>query len=101
MFLYNITSKIDVLVAADWLFWMQTAHVPDVMATKAFTRFQLVKLVDINEEDGVTYAVQYFAKTRADYEQYIAEHAPILRDLAIKKWGDKVISFRSLMEVVE
>ncbi len=37
MIIYNVTVKIDNDVVAEWLNWMQTVHIPDVMQTGYFT----------------------------------------------------------------
>ena len=36
MILYNVTVSIDVKKADEWLHWMRTKHIPDVMATSCF-----------------------------------------------------------------
>ena len=37
MIIYNITVSIDSLKADEWLNWMRSKHIPDVMATACFT----------------------------------------------------------------
>jgi hypothetical protein len=34
------------------------------------------------------------------YEHYVSVHAPALREKSLEKWGDRVLSFRTLMEVI-
>ena len=84
----------------EWVEWMKHTHIPQVMKTGCFTKFQFVRLLETDESDGFTYAAQYYAESRADYNRYIELHAPLLRDDANKTWGNRFIGFRSLMEVV-
>ena len=100
MIVYNITIKIDPGIEKDWLDWQKQEHIPDVMASGQFTDFKMYRLLDQNEEDGITYVVQYFSGSLKNYQSYINNMAPLLRDKALKKWGNKFIAFRTVMEVV-
>jgi hypothetical protein len=101
MFIYNVTIKIDWTIQEAWVQWMKQEHMPEVVKTGCFTSSQLVRLLDTDEKDGPTYAAQYFAESKPDYNRYIEIHAAILRQKAFDKWGDRFIAFRSLMQVVE
>ena len=101
MIIYNVTTNVAPEIAASWLQWMKNEHIPEVLHTGLFTHRQILHLLDISEADGITYAVQYFATAIHHYHRYINEYAPALRLKTTEKWGDKIISFRSLMEVVE
>lgn len=100
MYIYNITTKVSWPIQEDWVSWMKEKHIPEVMNSGCFTEFRFVKLLETDETDGLTYAVQYFAASKADYEYYIQHFAPSLRNDATAKWGEHFISFRSLMELV-
>ena len=101
MIIYNVTTKVAADVAAQWLHWMQQQHIPAVMATGCFTSYKMVRLLDVDDSEGPTYAVQYGAACKADYDDYIREFADAMRSDAYTKWGNNFISFRSLMEVVQ
>ncbi len=101
MIIYNVTVKLTWQIADAWLAWMQRTHIPGVMATGSFTSYQFVKLLDIDEEEGPTYAVQYVANSKAEVDHYINVHAPRLRQDSMDRWGDQFIAFRTLMQVVQ
>jgi Domain of unknown function (DUF4286) len=100
MLIYNVTSQVNHSISADWLNWMKTEHIPEVLSTGMFTHYQLVKLLETDETDGITYAIQYFCNTKEQYEQYIIQYAPLLRQKALQRWGNQFIAFRTLMEVI-
>ena len=100
MFIYNVTIKVEHTIHEAWVEWMKARHIPDVMATGCFTHYQFVRLLDIDETDGVTYAAQYYAATKADYNRYLELHAPALRQDSFNAWGNSFVGFRSLMQVV-
>lgn len=101
MIVYNVTSKIDWSIHDAWVKWMLEEHIPDVVATGCFTGAQLLKLLEIEEEDGPTYTAQYFAETKQLQEEYVNKHAATLRQKVFDKWGNRTIAFRSIMEVVQ
>lgn len=101
MIIYNVTVKVDAAIADAWQHWMLNEHAPALVATGCFTHFQLVKLLDVDEAEGPTYAVQYHAANREDYERYQAQFAAALQQQSTHKWGDRFIAFRTLMQVVK
>ena len=49
---------------------------------------------------GTTYTVQYTANTRKDLDDYYAFEAPKLRNSGIQKFGNKMLIFRTELELV-
>lgn len=100
MIVYNITNKVQHNIEAEWLRWQQEEHIPDIMQSGQFEDYRILRLLDHDDEEGVTYIVQYTAKSMKEYERYINEYAPPLREKAMKKWSNQFIAFRTVMEVV-
>ena len=101
MVVYNITTKVHASIDAAWLQWQQQEHIPEIMATGFFTGYKLFRLLEQDDSEGNTYAVQYTAITKKQYHLYNIEQAEWMRQKAFKKWGDKIISFRSVLEVIQ
>lgn len=100
MLIYNVTTKIDPSIHENWVTWMKNTHIPAVMRTGCFSHYHFVKILDIDDTDGHTYAVQYFIENKTLYDKYMDTHAAALRQDATILWGQLMIGFRSLMEVV-
>jgi hypothetical protein len=100
MIVYNVTIKVNQTVADEWLHWLQTEHIPEVVATGCFTHATVLRLLEVDDTEGPTHTVQYFAESKALYNQYIQSYAAPLREKSFAKWGDKFIAFRSVMQVV-
>ncbi len=100
MIVYNVTTKVSHPIAADWLNWLKAEHIPDLIGTGCFTHAVILHLVEADDEEGITYAVQYHAASRALYNRYMEQYAAGMRKKALDQWGDQVISFRTLMHLV-
>lgn len=89
-------------MAEEWLQWMRDEHLPDVMRTGCFTEYKILKLVNQEEDDhGVNYAIQYTCDSHEKLDKYRVEHGPSLQSKTLAKYGDKVMAYRSVLEVVE
>jgi hypothetical protein len=101
MLIYNITTLVDTSIVPEWLEWVINAQIPAIMSSGYFERYQLVKVLDVDETQGLTYAVQFYAADRDAYDLYSLVHATALEKAFQELWGEKCLSFRSLMEVVK
>ncbi|HEY8388445.1 MAG TPA: DUF4286 family protein [Parasegetibacter sp.] len=101
MFIYNVTIKVSYDIHDAWLKWMQNEHMPEVVGTGCFTHSQLLRLLEVDETDGLTYAAQYFAESKSLYNQYISIFSEELRTKGLEKWGDKFVAFRTVMQIVQ
>lgn len=90
----------DHSIGINWLAWLKEEHIPDIIHTGCFTQATILRLLEVDDTEGPTYAVQYHAASRELYNQYIEQFSAEMRKKAITQWGDKCISFRSVMEVV-
>ncbi|MBK5285285.1 MAG: DUF4286 family protein [Bacteroidia bacterium] len=100
MIIYNVTINVEDSIHDEWLEWMRTVHIPDVMKTEMFKEYRLCKV--LNEEDtGHTYSFQYTCSSMKLFEKYRDEFAPSLRNQVSEKFGKKFVAFRTLLEVIE
>jgi Domain of unknown function (DUF4286) len=101
MIIYNVTIKVHSGIHSEWLQWLKEIHIPDVMQTKCFSNFKILKLLEVDEAEGPTYAIQYFAESKALYNLYREKYADQLKQKSFDKWGNQFIAFRSLMQVID
>lgn len=100
MLIYNVTTGVDKHLEQEWLIWMKEVHIPDVMKTQMFVGYRIYRVLTSGDEETVSYAVQYQARSISQIEQYLEKFAPELREETKKKFGDKAVSFRTLLEEI-
>ncbi len=101
MILYNVTIKVHNSIHSQWLQWLKEEHVKDILATECFTHYKILQILEIDNSEGPTYAVQYFAESKALYNRYVEKFLEEMRTRSFQKWGDKFIAFRSVMQIVD
>lgn len=100
MFIYNVTIKLEESIHEQWLHWMVNQHIPEMVATGCFTNGKILRLLEIDDEEGPTYAIQFTAESKANYNRYVEKFAAEMRQRSFDKWGNRFIAFRSVMQVV-
>lgn len=100
MLIYNVTSNIQKTVEQQWLDWMHQKHIPEILATGKFQSARLVRVLVEEDLGAVTYAVQYSTDSRETLQKYYKEDAPNFRAEGMSLFGDKVLTFRTELDVV-
>lgn len=101
MLIYSVTVSVENEIAPDWLEWMKSSHLPEVMATGCFLKYQFHRLVEpIFEPDTVTYNVLYYVESQARLDAYRNEHSPRLRHHVFMRYGEKTTAVRSILDII-
>jgi len=100
MYIYNVTVNIDSSVHDEWLKWIKE-HIPQVLATGKFKSAKLTKVLIEEEMGGETYSIQYRSYSRAALDAYYKEDANRLRTEGLKKFADKMLAFRTELEIID
>ncbi len=102
MMIYNVTILITEAREEEFIRWMRTKHIKDVLATGLFEKATLSKLkTEIGTQEGVTYATQYFCTSQEKLEVYFKEQAPKLREEGLALFGENMLGFRTELEIIE
>ena len=101
MILYNVTININHELEKEWLHWMQTQHVPEVMATGLPVAHKTLRLLTELDNGGATYSFQYSFQNMDDYLAYQQLHSPALQEKVQVRYNGQYVSFRTLLEEVE
>jgi hypothetical protein len=99
--LYNVTMCVNEEVHADFLEWIKNIHIPKVLQTGCFQNYKMLRLIS-QEEDSTdtTYAVQYMLEDLKHFIEYSEKYAHALGQETWDRYGEKVLVFRTLLEVI-
>lgn len=100
MIFYNVTINIDESVHNQWMKWMQEKHIQEVLATGKFSGARMVKVLVAEDMGGTTYSIQYTTDSKETLQRYYDEDAPRLREEGLKLFGDKMLAFRTELELI-
>ena len=101
MIIYNITVNIEESVHDEWLEWMKTEHIPKVLGTGKFEKATFSQVLVEEDMGGKTYSIQYRSYSREALDAYYKEDADKLRQEGLKKFADKMLAFRTELEIVD
>ncbi|MBR9915982.1 MAG: DUF4286 family protein [Algicola sp.] len=101
MIIYNVTANIDNTIHDEWLEWMKTEHIPQVLGTGKFEKATLSQVLVDEEMGGITYSIQYRSYSREALEAYYKEDADRLRQEGLKKFADKMLAFRTELQIID
>jgi hypothetical protein len=100
MILYNVTVSVDESVQAEWLEWMRSKHIPEVMSTGCFLESRISRIHG-EEEGGVSFSIMYLSESQEQFDAYQAKHAPAMQADHAKHFGGHFAAFRTVLTVVE
>lgn len=100
MILYNITTNVTADIETDFIEWMKSTHIPEVMETGIFLDHKFYKLLHDSEDGSINYSIQFFTESMEKMMEYEKTHATALRIKTKERYQDKAVSFRSLLETV-
>lgn len=100
MFVYNLTIQVDNKILQQWLKWQKEEYLPRIMAMNLFADIKFFELLELNDPDASTFVLQHFIESKEKYDKFINVDAPALREKYLTKWGDNIITFNTLMQIV-
>ncbi len=101
MIVYSVTVSIETEITEEWLTFMKTMHIPQVMDTGCFLSHRIQRLLDPPSEPGFdTFNMQYEVPSLMDLDRYRAEFAPAIQRDHEEKYKDRFVAFRSVLEIL-
>lgn len=100
MILYNVTVSIDASVTEEWLSWMRSTHIPEVLETGCFLECRLSKIHG-EEDGGRSYSILYLCPNQETLDHYQLHFAPALQASHTKRFEGKFAAFRTFLTVIE
>ena len=101
MVIYNVTTHVEPSIEDAWVEWMREIHLPEMLATKKFKSAKIFKVVNEQDQGGTSYTVQYHCISQEILKQYIENEAQLLRKAGEEKFGNRILFFRTELQLIE
>ncbi len=99
MIIYSVRVEIKNEIFEEYIKFLITKHINDVLSTGCFNNFELKLLLNNLENSKIIY-VDYHCDNETILNEYLAKHARALRDEVKKRFGDNFIATRQIMKVI-
>jgi hypothetical protein len=101
MLIFNTTYKVSSSISNSWLEWIQLHHIPFMLADKQFSRPQIAKIVGSEDEQGVSYSVQFDIADMPTLMNWHKQNATQFQQNFQKAFGNDVQFFSTVLEVID
>lgn len=99
--LINDTISISNEYSKTWLNWMETIAIPLIKKESTIESFRLTRIKGGEDENGITFALQFIFKNEETYHQFVEGFDPKWQQEQQNRFRGQFGSFRSVLEVLE
>ncbi|MDR1729152.1 MAG: DUF4286 family protein [Prevotellaceae bacterium] len=100
MIVFNTTYLVSLDVHDAWLQWISFRHIPSMLDTSFFIEHRLFKVL-VDEEQGITYSLQFSSPDMATIEEWQKKHRAETEADLRETFGESVMSFSTLLEEIK
>ena len=100
MILINLTIILDEEIHNEWLHWMKTKQIQDVMNTGCFVSNRLLNVLD-SPNEGLTYCVQYISDSLENLNEFRQKHEHMIQANMPEQFNNKLVLFPTVMEFID
>jgi hypothetical protein len=97
MTIYSVSITLVGDCEAEWLTWMQSVHIADVLKTGCFRRCMVNRIVEPLVPGEASFVLQYECESADDYEVYRTQFAPRLQAEHTEKFAGRFRGARQLL----
>jgi len=97
MIIYEVNIELDTEIISEFNEWLDE-HINNMLQ---FEGFKSAKKLNSIENEQYYLTVQYNIESQEDLDRYLRNHAQKMRSEGIKKFGDKFIAHRRIMNTIK
>lgn len=100
MIIYNVTCSVDKDILNDWMQWMKSEHIPELMQCGCFVKAHINKVIT-QADTNTTIAIAYYCNSMSDLHRYQVKFSNIFQEKHRSKYGEHVEAFRTILEEID
>ena len=93
MIVYQVRITVNATAHDEWLHWMRTVHVPDVIATGLISSFQIWRA---KNSEAVEYRYNFYFMDEKSFDKYQKEFATKLKAHPHERFPDQFKATRQI-----
>jgi uncharacterized protein len=97
--MYEVRVRVDRGIAGEWLAWMESVHIPEIMATGCFRRCTVQRAPDDIDDGREPFLLEYLARSPEAYERYRTAHAPSIQQAHAERYAGRFAATRQVRPV--
>lgn len=97
MIIYSVTVTVSNTIHEEWLNWMKTKHIQDVVDTGCFVECRMCKILEENKEHR--YQIQYLCQNESQMKIYQEQYATALQKEHTEKYKGEFSAFRTMLQL--
>ncbi len=101
MVILNTTYSVEAASQEEWLNWLQTDFYAFLEKTGMVQKKVLTRIIGGQQGGSFSYSLQLYMDGAAVYQEYEKNYLPQAEALLIHKFGTHVLSFATLLKVIE
>ncbi len=101
MLIYNTTYALQEEELACFLVWVRENMIPAVHADGALSEGRLARILSHGDEEGYSFSLQFTVADSATLHKWFLRQGKQLQMEMRKVFGNRVVGFSTLMEVME
>ncbi|MDD3078372.1 MAG: DUF4286 family protein [Paludibacter sp.] len=101
MLIFNTTYKVETDSYAQWLKWVNTFHIPFMLESGEFSKPQLAKVIGSEDDGGSSFSLQFHIKDMDTLMNWHRNHVEDFQQKCAVEFGNKVIFFSTVLEIID
>ena len=85
---YEVNMEVDSSIAEEWVEYMRSEHIPEVMQTGVFSSCQFLRIIEPAKEGFECFRITYEAKNLSAIQEYRSEMSPELQRKHNERYGE-------------
>jgi len=101
MLIFNTTYLVGDRMHGVWFKWLCEHHIPAMLDSGYFDKPQVAKVLNNEPQEGVSYSVQFRTENMQSLEAWNEKHAEVFLADFNECFGQEVLLFSTVLEVIE
>ncbi len=101
MIIFNTTYHVDSELEVIFIAWLKKNYIPMALRREELSEPQLCRVITTGEESGSSLSLQFHVRDTEALSLWYEEVGVELAEALVSRFGDRVVGFNTLLEVID